>query len=133
LTGNITGLLSGDNITVTYATEATLTSAPGIYAITPQVSDPNNVLDVYKLVLHNGTLTILPPGSVTMTSLIRINNRSHISGTGDPNVAYTIQASSDLKNWTTIGTASSDESGQFEFDESDNSNSGSRFFRAFLP
>ena len=132
-TGRISGLQPGDNITVTYLTGTAPDSPAGIYSITPQFNDPNNKLQLYKLVLHNGTLTVNLPGSVRISSLAHANNHSHISGRGDPQVTYTIQASSDLIRWTSIGTAPSDASGRFEFDESGNANSGSRFFRAVLP
>jgi hypothetical protein len=133
LTGTITGLLNEDDITATYTTAATPDSPAGIYSITPQLNDPNNKLQLYKVVIHDGTLTVNPFGSVRISSLTHANNHSHISGKGDPKVTYTIQASSDLIRWTSIGTAASDASGRFEFDESGNSNSGSRFFRAVLP
>jgi hypothetical protein len=133
LTGTIAGLLNGDDITATYTTAATPDSPAGTYSITPQLNDPNNKLQLYKLVIHNGTLTVNPPGIVRITSLAHTNNHSYISGTGDAKVMYTIQASSDLIRWTSIGTAPSDASGRFEFAESGNANSGSRFFRAVLP
>ena len=133
LTGTITGLQNGDNITVTYTTAATPDSSAGIYPITPQLNDPNNKLPSYKVVIHNGTLTVNLAGSVRIVSLAHANNHSHLSGRGDPQVTYTIQASSDLIRWTNIGTARSDASGRFEFDENGNANSGARFFRAVLP
>src|SRR6185295_193057 len=59
LSGTITGLRTGESISVTYATTATFESAIGTYPITPTVTDPNGVLAQYTLVIAPGLLTIL--------------------------------------------------------------------------
>jgi hypothetical protein len=46
-TGTLQGVVNNDNITVAYTTTATSTSAPGVYAITPVLSDPNGRLPNY--------------------------------------------------------------------------------------
>ncbi len=54
LTGTITGLVNGDQVTPTYSTTATQSSTPGAYPITPAVSANSN----YKITLVNGALTV---------------------------------------------------------------------------
>ncbi len=58
LSGTITGIKNGDNITATYSTTATATSAPGTYPITPALVDPTNKLSNYTVTSTNGTLTV---------------------------------------------------------------------------
>jgi len=65
--------------------------------------------------------------------MVHTNNRGLFFGLGDPQVTYTIQASSDLIHWTSIGTSASDANGRFNFDEGGNPIPGIRFFRAVLP
>jgi hypothetical protein len=133
LTGTITGLRVGDNITATYTTAATRASPANIYAITPVLHDPSGKLLNYSVNVRNGTLTVRPSGNIRIGSISSPNDRVHIAGAGDANVAYTIQASSDLIHWTAIGSAAADSSGRFDFDEAENSNRGFRFYRALLP
>ena len=57
--GSITGLKNGDNITASYSTTATTSSAPGTYPITATLSDPGNRLSNYQVTNNPGTLTIL--------------------------------------------------------------------------
>jgi uncharacterized repeat protein (TIGR01451 family) len=82
LTGTITGLQNGDNITATYTTTATQTSVPGTYPITPVLSDPDNKLSNYSVTLTNGTLTVTQ-ATLTVTAA----NASRFYG--DPNPAFT--------------------------------------------
>ncbi len=62
LTGTLTGVVSGDNITASYTTTAMAAShiIPGGYAITPTLNDPNNRLSNYLVTSSNGTLTVTP-------------------------------------------------------------------------
>jgi hypothetical protein len=57
-TGTITGLKNGDNITATFSSAATATSAPGTYAIVATLVDPNNRAGNYTIVINNGALTV---------------------------------------------------------------------------
>jgi hypothetical protein len=59
LTGNLSGVVNGDNITAQYTTTATLTSAPRSYAIVAGLNDPNNKLSNYLVTSTNGTLTVI--------------------------------------------------------------------------
>jgi hypothetical protein len=58
LTGVLSGVVNGDNITVTYATTATATSGPGVYPITATLVDPTNRLANYTVTNTPSTLTI---------------------------------------------------------------------------
>ncbi len=81
-TGTLIGVQPGDNITATYTSTATAASPVGTYAITPVLSDPNNKLANYTVVLNNGTLTITK-AALTVTAA----NASRFYG--DPNPAFT--------------------------------------------
>jgi surface protein len=58
LTGTLTGVISGDDITVGYSTNADNTSDAGAYAIDAELSDPNDKLVNYDVSKTNATLTI---------------------------------------------------------------------------
>jgi 6-phosphogluconolactonase (cycloisomerase 2 family) len=83
LTGTITGIKNGENITAAYSTTATSTSAPGAYPITATVSDNGTgALANYTVTINNGTLTVNPaPLTVTAASTSRLY--------GDPNPVFT--------------------------------------------
>jgi hypothetical protein len=69
LTGTITGIQNGDNITASYSTTATLTSPVGTYPITATLLDPNKKLSNYTVTVSQGVLTITPdPLLVTTTA-----------------------------------------------------------------
>jgi hypothetical protein len=96
LTGTISGIKNGENITASYSTTATSTSAPGNYPIVPAVSDNGTgALANYTVVINNGTLTISPaPLTVTAASTSRLY--------GDPNPGFTGTITG-LKNGDNIG------------------------------
>ncbi|MBZ5524489.1 MAG: DUF11 domain-containing protein, partial [Acidobacteriia bacterium] len=82
LTGTITGIKNSDNITATYSTTATSTSAPGAYPIVPALVDPTAKLGNYTVTVTNATLTVNPaPLTVTAANASRVY--------GDPNPAFT--------------------------------------------
>jgi hypothetical protein len=58
LTGEITGVTNGDNITATYSTTATISSPLGAYPIVPTLLDPDDRQTNYTVNLVNGTLTV---------------------------------------------------------------------------
>lgn len=71
-TGIVTGLASGDTITVTYSTVATPTSAVGDYQIIATLNDPDNHLGNYVVTVNTGTLSIAPaPLSIVADDLTR--------------------------------------------------------------
>ncbi len=82
LPDTITGLRSGDNITVTYSTVANTTSAVGDYQIIPTLVDPDGKLGTYVVVINNATLTVTPaPLSIVADDLTRT--------AGNPNPTFT--------------------------------------------
>jgi 6-phosphogluconolactonase (cycloisomerase 2 family) len=97
LSGAIAGIKNGDNITASYTTPATSTSAPGAYAIVAAVSDNGTgALANYTVVINNGTLTVSPaPLVVTAANASRLY--------GDPNPGFTGTISG-LKNGDNIGS-----------------------------
>jgi len=59
-------------------------------------------------------------------------NQALITGTGTAGVIYMIQASSDLINWQSIGTATAGANGVFSFEDSNIASFNSRFYRVVL-
>ena len=81
-TGTITGLRSGDTITVTFTTVANPGSAVGDYVIIPNLVDPDNKLSSYNVIINNGTLTVTPaPLSIVADDITR--------AVGQPNPTFT--------------------------------------------
>jgi hypothetical protein len=102
LTGTITGIKNGNNITATYSTTATSTSPVGSYPITPTVSDNGTgALANYTVTLVNGTLTI-NPAPLTVTA----NSASMVYGDPVPAVSGTLTGVKNGNNITaTFSTA----------------------------
>jgi hypothetical protein len=87
----------------------------------------------YAVSYVNGVLSVTPAGKVAITSVGLIGiNQVLITGTGTAGVVYTIQASSDLINWQSIGTATADSQGLFQFTDLNAGNFTKRFYRVFL-
>ncbi|MBZ5533572.1 MAG: beta-propeller fold lactonase family protein [Acidobacteriia bacterium] len=84
-TGAIVGIKNADNITATYASPATATSAPGTYPIVPTLVDPTAKLGNYTVTVNNGTLTITA-AALTVTA----DNVSRLYGDPNPTLTYTI-------------------------------------------
>ena len=78
-TGTITGVQSGDNITATYSTTATVADSVGQYLIAPTLVDPNGKLANYSVTVTNGTLTITPANLTAVG-----NNASRSYGATNP-------------------------------------------------
>src|SRR5438093_248231 len=82
LTGTLTGVKNGDNITASYSTGATAASVIGQYDITATLNDPDGKLGNYSVTNTPAKLTINPaPLSVTPADANRLY--------GDPNPAFT--------------------------------------------
>jgi len=106
--GTITGIENGDDITATYASPATTSSAPGTYRIIPTLVDPDGSLDNYIVTYKNGTLTVVTaaaliswatPASIgygTALSGTQLNASASLPGT----VVYTPAAGTVLKAGT---------------------------------
>ena len=70
LTGTVSGVIGGDNITATYTTTANFNSPVGTYPITPVFSDPSNRLGNYIVITNLGILTITKSNApVTLSNL----------------------------------------------------------------
>ncbi|MFL6314857.1 MAG: MBG domain-containing protein [Terriglobales bacterium] len=85
LSGTLSGVKNGDNITAVYSTTATASSAPGTYPITASLSDPANKLGNYSVTITNATLTITP-ATLTVTAA----NASMVYGDAVPALSGTI-------------------------------------------
>jgi hypothetical protein len=105
-------------------TGANSTSPIGNYAIAPSGLSSANYTINYAI----GTLTITPAASVTLSM-----NNMMLTGTGDANVTYTIQASSDLVHWQAIGAATAGGNGVFQFQDLHVTNFTACFYRTTLP
>jgi sugar lactone lactonase YvrE len=80
----VSGLLNGDNVTLTFSTMATILSPIGNYAITASISGP--AAANYTVTVVQGTLTITP----SLTPLvITVNSLSRPYGTPNPTFTYT--------------------------------------------
>jgi hypothetical protein len=60
LTGSVTGLVGGDNISAIYSASADINSRAGYYDITPALVDPGHKLFNYTVNLVNGVLSVNP-------------------------------------------------------------------------
>ncbi|MGB8131953.1 MAG: MBG domain-containing protein [Candidatus Angelobacter sp.] len=120
LTGVITGIKNGENITGTYSTTATQTSNVGTFPITPAVSfSPSGLSANYNLTTAAGTLTITAvPLTITSNSQTVVLNGTiapsatysgFVLGQGPANLAGTLNCAS---NGSTIGTHTLSCSGQ---------------------
>lgn len=117
VTGSFTGLPEG----------AMLTNNGAVFQITYQGGDGNDVVLQQKPIAPAApTLQgqSLPGGSFKLTS------------TGQPNVSYAVEATSDLAppiTWRNIGFAVADAAGQIEFTDPDAVNFPMRFYRLNTP
>ena len=129
------GFVNGENTNVldelpTVTSAATNSSAPGSYPITTAGGSDDN----YAMSTVNGTLTVTAPGPVTIRAVaFMATGNLRIAGTGDANVNYKIEASSNLASWTEIGRALADESGAFEYVDEVAGNYPARYYRVAMP
>jgi subtilisin-like proprotein convertase family protein len=83
LSGSVSGLQAGDNITASFSSPATTNSPVGSYPIMFTLADPGSKLGNYVITTNNGTLT------VTQAVLVAsANNASRAYG--QPNPVFTI-------------------------------------------
>jgi len=76
--------------------------------------------------------TVSPPLTITSIQLTGLKN-ALLTGIGSAGVAYTIQASTNLVNWTQIGTTTAGTNGVFTFKDTKISSFKKRFYRIVLP
>ena len=79
LTGTLTGVQNGDNITATYTTSASANSPVGTYSIVPTLNDPAGKLSNYTVSFISGTSTVTP-APLTVSA----DAKSKLYGTPDP-------------------------------------------------
>jgi len=65
LTGSVSGVKNGDNITGSFSTTADDSSSAGNYVITAAINDPDNKAGNYSVTLNNGVLTIADAPLIT--------------------------------------------------------------------
>ncbi|MGC3959929.1 MAG: YDG domain-containing protein [Verrucomicrobiota bacterium] len=136
LTGALTGVVAGDNITASYSTTATAASPVGAYEITPALADPDSNLGNYVVTINNGTLTILGLTPATMGAVMQLpDGNMHIVVSGTPGQVYHLQASGDITSniWSNISTNTANGLGVVEFDDLNATNHTSRFYRVSTP
>ncbi|GAA3756784.1 MBG domain-containing protein [Terriglobus aquaticus] len=89
LTGTVSGVVNGDQITATYSTPATVSSPVGTYPITPALTGP--ALSNYNVVTNNGSLTInkgviagvqITSSAPTVFLQTRLTFQAAVTGTG---------------------------------------------------
>ena len=97
LTGQLTGIQNNDNLTVSYATTATQSSAAGTYPITPTLNDPNSKGGNYDVQLTNGVLTV---GKATLTFTAEDSDRTY--GSANPVLTYKVSGFSNGENATIL-------------------------------
>jgi hypothetical protein len=106
LTGNIVGLVNGDNITATFFTLANTNSPVGPYSIQPAFIDPNDALGNYLVTTNLGTLTIF-----RAPLLVTADDQSRAYGSTNPPLtgsAVTVLNGDNLGlTFTTTATVSS--------------------------
>jgi subtilisin-like proprotein convertase family protein len=106
LTGTVTGLQNGDNITATYSTAASPNSPAGTYDIEVALLDPNNALTNYSVTTNTGTLAVTPAALV-----VSAENQSRTYGAPNPPLTGMIAGLQNGDNitatyWTIAGTNS---------------------------
>ncbi len=79
LTGTITGVMNGDNITASYSTAATAVSPVGPYSIAPSINDPQGNLPNYTVSSSDGTLTV-----TTASLVVTASDQSRVYGATNP-------------------------------------------------
>jgi hypothetical protein len=85
LTGHVSGVQNGDDITVTYAAKATASSPVGSYPIVPDVNDPDGKLANYSLSVSPVMLRVQPA-----PVLVQAQNATRVYGHTNPLLSATI-------------------------------------------
>jgi subtilase family serine protease len=103
--GTITGLENQDNITATYSSSATTSSAAGLYAIVPSLVDQGDRRTNYTVSLVNGTLTVL--AAPVILTVQRSDGSFTFTWSSTDAQQYQVQAETNLAqpNWTNLGSA----------------------------
>ncbi len=104
-TGTITGIQNSDNISATYSSSATPSSAPGNYSIIPTLVDPNDRETNYNVTIDDGTLFVVVTQPGVFQSIgLQTNGTILLNVSGATNATYTLDVSTDLISWTPLMT-----------------------------
>jgi sugar lactone lactonase YvrE len=134
LTGTIAGLTNGDSITAAFGSAATTNSLPGQYPIVPNLVDPNDLETNYTVTLVNGTLTLATVSPFNLAHFgFASSNAFQIQFTNTPGATFSLWTSTNLCNWTQIGTATENSPGVYEASDSSATNCGVRFYQLRWP
>ncbi|MGA2175973.1 MAG: MBG domain-containing protein [Verrucomicrobiota bacterium] len=84
LTGTVSGVVNGDNITASYSTTATAESPVGSYSIVPLVNDPQSKLANYAVSSTDGTLAV-----TTASLVVTASYQTRVYGATNPTFTAT--------------------------------------------
>ena len=126
---------TGQIVCVGYGTSRSMTVTPasnqlGTATITLTVSD-GSLTASNSFVL---TVNPAPPPVIAITK-VEMLDASHVrlTGTGNADATHQIQASTDMQTWQSLGTATANGAGVFEFVETLSANFPARFYRVATP
>ena len=85
LTGSLSGIRNGDNLSPSFSTAANDSSSVGRYDIVPAITDPSNQLGNYSIITNKGVLTITPAALT-----VSIDDQTRIYGAGNPAFSGTL-------------------------------------------
>jgi hypothetical protein len=88
LSGTLTGLQNGDNISATYATSADTNSPVDTYPITVSLADPDGKLSNYSVTTNGGAVTVTP-ATLTVKALDDSKTYDALPYSGGHGVSYT--------------------------------------------
>ena len=97
LSGSLTGLQNGDNITASFATAADTNAPVGTYAIGPMLSDPDLKLGNYVVTTNQGILTVNPAALV-----VSADNQARAYGAPNPDLTGSMNGLQNGDNITPI-------------------------------
>ena len=133
LTVTYSGFANGDGTNVlngcpNLSTTADTNSTPGQYAIQTAAGTLSSTNYAFDLV--DGTLTVSSLSASLTIVYVRALNAVVLDGTGaSPNTTYHVVASTDLRNWSEIGTAQSTAGGTLSF--TNNVSVPAQFYRVY--
>jgi hypothetical protein len=131
--------LSSAQLNATANTEGAFAYSPDIGVVLPQGS--NQLLSVtftpadsenYVQATKTVTLTVRAIEPPVMTAIQISSGTVSLTLTGSPGLAYEIQASTNLTDWTTIGASTADENGKAEFQTQDAESNTVQFYRCLF-
>ncbi len=100
LTGSLTGLQNGDDITASYSTSANTNSPASNYSILVELNDPGNKLTNYSVTISNGTLSVIPAALI-----VTADSKSRAYGQTNPALTATINGFVNGEDTNALGGA----------------------------